>query len=115
MCASFGSGFWASLLREFHCWHCGGREGFVSRPRNFLERHFLGVLRLRPARCGGCYRRSWRFVTVALLPREAPMRFNPEEMMASARAADQQEARKETPIETKERRALREPSNARYT
>jgi hypothetical protein len=34
------------------------------------------------------------------------MRFDPEKMVASARAADQQEAGKETPIKTKERRRI---------
>lgn len=106
MFASFGSGFWAPLLREFHCRHCGGRQGFVSRPRNFLERDLLPALRMRPARCGDCYRRSWRFVTVALLPRQDPMRFDPEEMVASARAADRKEAGKETPGRSKERQHI---------
>ncbi len=37
----------------------------------------------------------WRPVTVPLHPRKEPMRFDPEEMVASARAADQQETQKE--------------------
>jgi len=106
MSAFFGSGFWAPLFREFHCRHCGGREGFASRPRNLLERYLLPALRLRPARCGDCYDRSWRPIGVVLLPRQSPMRFDPEEMAASARAADHREAGKQTDPKTDDRRRI---------
>ena len=69
--------------------------GLVSRPRNLFERFGLPLLFMRPARCGDCYRRTWRPVTVPLHPRKEPIRFDPQEMVASARAADQHKTQKE--------------------
>lgn len=60
---------WALFFTEFHCHNCGGSEGFVSRPRNFVEAYVLDLFSLRPARCGDCYRRSWRPAKVRLLQR----------------------------------------------
>lgn len=88
--------FWALFFTEFRCHNCGSHEGYVSRPRNLLEKYALGPLLLRPVRCGDCYRRSWRPVRVPLLPRMDAMRFDAEEMAASARAADRKETQKET-------------------
>ena len=89
-------GFWALFFTEFKCHDCGSREGYVSRPRNFFESYVLGAVAFRPARCGDCYRRSWRPARVALLPRMESMKFDPEQMVASAQAADHKEAQKET-------------------
>jgi hypothetical protein len=88
--------FWAFFFTEFCCHHCGSREGYVSRPRNFFENYALGLIFLRPARCGDCYRRSWRPLRVPLMPRMDAIRFDAEEMVASARAADRKETQKET-------------------
>jgi len=89
-------GFWAVFFTEFKCHDCGSREGYVSRPRNFLETYVLSVVALRPSRCGECYRRSWRPVRVPLLPRLETTHFDPEQMVASAQAADHKGAQKET-------------------
>ena len=91
-----GFGFLAPFFKEFRCPHCGSREGYVSSPHNFVESSILPVFRLRPARCGDCYERSWRPVSMVLLPRQEPMRYDPEEMLALARAAEKKETRKET-------------------
>ncbi len=100
MCALSGSRFWAPLAKGFRCRECGGTEGYVSRPRNWVERLILPAVALVPARCGDCYARSWRRASVPLLPRKEPMRFDPEAMVASARAADAGEAGKETPVQS---------------
>jgi len=99
MCALPGPGFWAPFLKEFRCRNCGGSEGYASRPRHWLEEFILPVIGLCTARCGDCFERSWRRASVPLLPRKESMNFDPEAMMASARAADSGEARKETPIQ----------------
>jgi len=98
MCALPGPGFWAPLLKEFRCGSCGGSDGYVSRPRHWFENYILPIIGLRSARCGDCYQRSWRRASVPLLPRKESMNFDPEAMVASARAAEGGEARKETPI-----------------
>jgi hypothetical protein len=106
MCALSGSGSWARLQKEFLCHHCGSSEGYASRPRNWVERFFLPIFGLRPARCGDCYRRSWRRASVPLHPRKEPMHFDGEAMVASARAADSGEAQKETSVRSKEQRRI---------
>jgi hypothetical protein len=89
-----------SFFRKYHCYHCGGREGYASRPRNFIERFCLRPLFLQPVRCGDCYQRSWRPINVSLLPRRDPMNYDAEAMVASAMAADHKEAKKETGLPT---------------
>src|SRR6476661_5567781 len=106
MCALSGSGSWARLPKEFRCRQCGSDAGYESRPRNAVERYLLPVLGLRPARCGDCYRRSWRPMSVQLLPRKEPMHFDAEAMVASARAADSGEAHKETLPHPKDRKRI---------
>jgi len=99
-------GFWALFFTEFKCHHCGSREGYVSRPRDFLETYVLSVVALRPARCGECYRRTWRPVRVPLLPRMESMNFDPEQMVASAQAADHKEAQEETRVRPPDRHRI---------
>jgi hypothetical protein len=106
MCALLGSSSWARLQRKFRCRHCGSSEGYASRPRNWVERFVLPVFGMCPARCGDCYRRSWRRASVPLHPRKQPMHFEAEAMVASARAADSGEAQKETLVQSKERRRI---------
>jgi hypothetical protein len=96
MCALSGSRFSAPLLKQFRCHNCGGSEGYVSRPRSWIEKYLLPVIGLQPARCGDCYERSWRRGSTHLQPRKQPMNFDPQAMVASARAADGGETRKET-------------------
>ena len=106
MCALSGSRFWAPLLSEYRCQNCGSSEGYASRPRNWMEKYILPVIGLQPARCGDCYERSWRRTSMPLLPRKEPMNFDPEAMVASARAADRGEAGKETRLEPKDRQRI---------
>ena len=70
--------FWVRFFREFRCPQCRSREGYVSRPRNLFEEYALRLIYLRTARCGDCYRRSYRPLSVPLLPRPEPMRFDAE-------------------------------------
>ena len=98
--------FWALFFTQFRCEHCGGREGYVSRPRNSFETYVLPHLYLRPARCGECYRRSWRPLRVRLLPRMDAMQFDAEAMVASAKAADSSQARRQTRDHREERRRI---------
>jgi hypothetical protein len=49
----------AAPPRRKICPRCGGLR-FVRSRRSRLER-LLGLLRLRPYRCGGCHARFWRF------------------------------------------------------
>lgn len=106
MCALPGSGFWAPLSKEFRCRQCGSDAGYESRPRNPVERFLLPVFGLRTARCGDCYRRTWRRASVALLPRREPMRFDAEAMVASARSADSGEAQKQPPTESEDHQRI---------
>ena len=61
--------FWYQFFSKFRCYECGSLDGFVSRPRNLFEKYGLRLLAMRPARCGDCFRRSYRPARVALLPR----------------------------------------------
>ena len=106
MCALSGSRFWAPLLKEFRCRKCGSSEGYASRPRNWIESFILPAIGLRTARCGDCYERSWRRASMPLLRRKEPMNFDPEAMVASARAADGGEDRKETPIQPEDHQRI---------
>lgn len=65
----FSPAFWSRFFTEFRCHHCGSEDGFVSRPRNLFEAYVLPLLALCPARCGDCFRRSYRPIRVPLLPR----------------------------------------------
>ncbi|MGC2194379.1 MAG: hypothetical protein WA628_06870 [Terriglobales bacterium] len=98
--------FWALFFTEFCCSHCGSRDGYVSRSRNFFEKYALGSLHLRPVRCGDCYRRSWRPLGVRLLPRMDAMQFDAEAMVASAKAEERKETQKETQDPREERQRI---------
>jgi len=106
MCALSRSRFSAPFFKEFRCHNCGGGEGYASRPRNWIEKYILPAIGLQPARCGDCYERSWRRASTPLLPRKEPMNFDPEAMVASARAADSGETRKETPIQPQDHQRI---------
>lgn len=68
--------FWAHFFSEFRCRSCGSDAGFVSRPRNFFERRVLPVFLLKTVRCGDCYHRSFRPMTVKVRPRREHFNFD---------------------------------------
>jgi hypothetical protein len=88
--------FWAHFFSKFQCQNCGSAEGYVSRPRTLFESYALPMLFLRSARCGDCYRRTWRPLTVPLHPRKQPKRFAPEAMVARDQSGERREPQKET-------------------
>lgn len=87
--------WWVRFFREFRCHHCGSSEGYVSRPRNYFERHGLWMFSMRMARCGECYRRSYRPSRVPLLPRPETMNLDPEQPLASTLSAERKVAEKQ--------------------
>lgn len=88
--------FWSGWFKEFHCYYCGGTEGYVSRPRTWFEQYGLRFAFMRTARCGDCYRRSYLPARVPLLPRPEPMHFDSEQMLAATLAAEGKTPQKET-------------------
>lgn len=58
------------LTRQFYCTDCGCSEGYRSRPKTFTERFLLPIALMRPVRCGDCFRRSYRFITVPVKDRK---------------------------------------------
>lgn len=97
MSSQTSSDFWATYFREFRCAHCGSDAGYPSRPRNFVEKYFAPLLLLRKVRCGDCYQRSYRPVTVHLRKRHAPPVINHELAVTSLEATLRSEPAKETP------------------
>jgi len=61
---------WLHFFSRFVCHGCGGERGYVSRPRTFSERCVLPLFLLRPVRCGDCYHRSLRPISVPLIRRD---------------------------------------------
>jgi hypothetical protein len=61
--------FWVHLFTKFHCCYCGSREGYSSQRRNSFERLVLTWFRLRPVRCGTCFRRFYLPVSVPVRSR----------------------------------------------
>jgi len=88
--------FWYAWFKQFRCYHCGGSDGYVSRPRSWFEQHGLPVFFLQPARCGDCYRRSYLPSRVQLLPRPQPMRYDSEQALRATLAAEGRAPGKET-------------------
>ena len=88
--------FWALYFTEFRCHHCGSSEGYASRPRNFVEAYVLDLFGLHPARCGDCYRRSWRPAKVHLMRRMDADRFDAKGTIASVRPEERRGTQKET-------------------
>lgn len=58
--------------RLFECSDCGGFNGYLSRPRNSVEKFLLPLLLHRPVRCGDCYRRSYQSLFVPVRARREP-------------------------------------------
>ncbi len=62
--------YWVRNLKEFRCPDCGSLVGYRSRRRTFAERYLLLFLLLQPVRCGDCFRRSYRFLSVQVHDRK---------------------------------------------
>jgi predicted nucleic-acid-binding Zn-ribbon protein len=56
---------------QFRCKRCGSDEGYRSRPRTFMEKHFLRLVLLQPVRCGHCFKRSYQSKFVRVRPGRA--------------------------------------------
>jgi hypothetical protein len=80
MCTLSSPTFWVRFFSEFWCHRCGSYEGYISRPRTLFEKYGLRLLFLRPARCGDCYRRSYRPLSVPLQPRPEPLKLNSQKL-----------------------------------
>lgn len=87
---------WTMFFREFRCTRCGSDAGYESRPRNFVERYMAPVFFLRTVRCGGCYGRSFRPMSVPLLKKRKPMVIDHEQAITSLDSAIRKEPDKET-------------------
>lgn len=57
------------LFPTFHCSDCGCEVGFRSRRRTFTERFILPLFLLKPVRCGECFRRDYRFISMPVKSR----------------------------------------------
>lgn len=55
----------AGHLGRFHCWKCGGKKAYRSRPRGFFEKRLLPLLLLKPVRCESCFHRAYVLWTTA--------------------------------------------------
>jgi hypothetical protein len=95
---------WDGFFREFRCAHCGSDAGYSSRPRNFLEKYLVRLLFLRTVRCGDCYRRSVRPISVPLLAKRKAVVVDHELAINSLEATVQKEPPKET-VKPKAKRA----------
>lgn len=95
--------FWVRFFSEYRCHHCGSGEGYVSRPRTLFEKHGLRWMFLRTARCGDCYRRSYRPLSVSLLPRPEPVRFDARAMLLPSAERKVAQAETSAPAEKHQR------------
>jgi hypothetical protein len=96
--------FWDRFFREFRCTNCGSDAGYRSRPRNFIERYLAPILYLRTVRCGDCYRRSFRPLSVPLHEKRKAIVIDHEQAITSLDATLQKEPDKE-PSEPPAKRA----------
>ena len=87
---------WNGFFREFRCRHCGSDAGYRSRPRSFLEKYLAPALFLRPVRCGDCYRRTLRPVSVPLREKRKAVVVDHEQAITSLDATLRVEPPKET-------------------
>ena len=62
---------------EFHCRDCGGNVGFRSRRRTFSERYILPIFYLQPVRCGECFRRDYRLMSMQVRERLTEVKSKP--------------------------------------
>ena len=68
--------------KRFQCHDCRSEKGYLSRPRNFLEKYFLPLFLLRPVRCASCLRRSYVHLWVHVPVRKVPPRDSARELAA---------------------------------
>jgi hypothetical protein len=87
---------WNGFFREFHCGNCGSDAGYASRPRNFLEKYLGRLVFLRTVRCGDCYRRSFRPISVPLREKRKAVVVDYELAITNLDAELQKEPPKET-------------------
>ena len=90
-----GRAFWTNFLQHYRCNYCGSDAGYASRPRNFVEKYVIRVAFLRMVRCGDCYRRSCRLMTVPLRKRRDPLVVDHEAAVSTLSATVHKEPVKE--------------------
>jgi hypothetical protein len=88
--------FWATFFREFRCSNCGSDAGYPSRPRSFVEKYLAPILFLRKVRCGDCYRRFYRPVSIPLREKHKPLVVDYESAIHTLEAAPNKEPTEET-------------------
>jgi hypothetical protein len=98
--------FLCRFFSIFECYRCGSLDGFVSRPRNLFERYGLRFLAMRPARCGHCYRRSYRPMRVPLLPRREDPKVESAAIIVPGLAVRPQAAQEGTDKHSEDRRRI---------
>jgi len=59
---------------QCHFRYCWSEKGYLSRPRNFLEKYSLPLFLLKPVRCASCFRRSYVFLWVHVQARKVHQR-----------------------------------------
>jgi len=62
--------YWVRYLKEYRCPDCGSLVGYHSRRRTFTEKYILSLFLLQPVRCGDCFRRSYRLLSVQVCDRK---------------------------------------------
>jgi hypothetical protein len=62
--------YWEHYFKAFRCPDCGSTDGFRSRPRTVSEKYILPLFMLRPVRCGDCFLRFYRPVTMPVRERQ---------------------------------------------
>ena len=67
---------------QCHYRYCWSEKGYLSRPRNFLEKYFLPLFLLKPVRCVGCSRRSYVFLWAHVPARSVPQRNSAQKLAA---------------------------------
>jgi hypothetical protein len=86
----------AYFFKHFRCSYCGSDAGYPSRPRNFVERYLAPLVLLRKVRCGDCYRREYRPLSVPLRKPRGRLVFDHEQAISTLTAPVRKEPGKET-------------------
>jgi hypothetical protein len=96
MSPRISSSFFSGFFQEFRCRHCGSDAGYHSRPRNFVEKYLAPIIFMRKVRCGDCYRRSYRPLSVPLREKHKAPVVDHELAITSLDATLRKEPAKET-------------------